>query len=151
MMIHLGLAAIPTGYTGVVSADNTREIPPWCGWVPFADYMETCQPYTQMELDRITRSQAEYAANSPSSAIPVGERPAYVEQAVTAGAAVQAAGERSDPLGACEYRSSQAHSLGMKLLGGGMYCNPDGSPTGFDLTYAVVAVGGVLALLLLKR
>lgn len=151
MMLTLNGLGSAVGYTGSRSADNLREIPSWCSSVPFSFLFSSCDPYTQAELDRLTRSQAEYAANSPSSTIPVEERPAYIEAAVQSGNEVQAAAERSDPFGACVYRASQESPWGLQLLGQSAYCSPDGKQSGFSLNYLAIAAGGLLLFLLLRR
>jgi len=137
-----------TGYTGSSSADNLREIPSWCSWVPF---LPSCAPYTQAELDRLTRQQAEYAANSPSSNIPLEEREEYIRRAEDAGLEAQSAAERSDPYGTCVYQASQTNSLGLSLLGERAYCNADGSSTGFNLAYVGLGLGALLIILLVRR
>lgn len=140
-----------TGYTGASSADNLREIPSWCSWVPFSDYYSSCAPYTQAELDRLTRQQAEYAANSPSSNIPPEEREEYIRRAEEQGQSAQSAAERSDPYGACVYQASQTNSMGLSLLGERAYCNLDGSSTGFNLAYVGLGLGALLIILLVRR
>ncbi len=136
-----------------------REIPSWCNWYfvgGAADILGAgaCQPYTREELERQARSDAEYAANSPSSTIPPGDRLAYIEEAVRQSNEAQAAAQRSDPQGTCEYNASLGNSLGARIFGTGLYCNPDGTPSGFDgryLTYGAFALGAVLLVVLLKR
>jgi len=133
-----------------------REIPGWCSYVPFSDYTAACKPYSDEELQRQARSDAEYAANSPSAPpMTDEEKRAYIERSVTESNEAQAKAERSDPLGACVRRAALEHTFISRILGPGTYCNPDGTPSGFDadkyLMMGGVLVVGLIALVLFKR
>lgn len=95
MMRPTTMIGSPTvGYTGSSSADGLREMPAWCSWWPFA---QSCQPYSEAELKSLSRAQATYEANSPSSNIPVEERPAWIDAQVEEANRVAELARQSDP------------------------------------------------------
>ena len=100
----------------------------------FRQLLPECQPYTEAELSSMTRSQAVGVCRGASDV-------ASCEAGLIAAAAeAQAAAERTDPDGTCEYDASQQHPSLSALLGPKAVCDL------YAGKYTLYIVGGVVLL-----
>ena len=109
-----GASAVENAISNTSAGANCiREIPTWCSWIPFADFMDTCQPYTNAELHNLSVcSAAQVAAVNPDLAA----------QGVANADQSQGNAEGLSPADTCQRNAAVNHPTLSGFLGPNLIC-----------------------------